>query len=351
MTIAQLSIDRPSSTDRAGPALDWVPARVPIRDAWIPVGHAVDFGKQPTSRILHSARCFIWREGGKLVASAFHPAAVERESTWAPDLTLQGGRLPVVEQSGLVWIWYGDPANARLTLVPALPQLPIDGGLPWYMRGQTRMHCSSELTMENLMDLTHADYLHTDILGDPIADDDEITVEYTSETITMRRTCINKQVAPIMQKAAGITAKTQNVRFTTHIYIRSHVACIYSRFEPGMDVRMVHCSTPETRDSNTVNYLHDTSNARRPYRYLFPLASYKITAQDDYALAPQAPRYHHQVRRRDLHSRFDAASIRYRQLVEDIIQRQQRGDYSYESDELISGDKRDLLGMDRPVVG
>lgn len=351
MTTAELSAGRPASGDRALPALDWVPARIPMRDAWIPVGHAADFGKRPTSRILHSARCFIWREGKQLVASAFHPAAIHRETTWASDMTSQTGRIPVVEQSGLVWIWYGDPANARLTLIPALPHLPADGALPRYMRGQTRMHCSSELTMENLMDLTHADFLHSDILGDPIADDDVITVESTSETITMTRTCINKAVAPIMQKAAGITAKTQNVRFITHIYIRSHVAAMYSRFEPGVDVRMVHCSTPETRDSNTVNFIQDTSGARRPYRYLFPLASYKITAQDDYALKPQAPRYHHQLRRRDLHSRFDAASIRYRQLVEEILQRQERGDYSYESDELISGDKRGVLGMNRPVIG
>src|SRR3546814_10174404 len=106
--------------------------------------------------------------------------------------------------------------------------------------------CSSDL-------LTHSDFLHEDLIGDPISDDDVITVESTSETITMVRTCRNKTAAPIMRKAAGIKEKTQNVRFTIHIYIRSHVAAIFSRFEPGMDVRLLHCSTPETRDSNTIN--------------------------------------------------------------------------------------------------
>src|SRR3546814_13524389 len=65
-----------------------------------------------------------------------------------------------------------------------------------------------------------------------------------------------------------------------------------------------------------------------------------IGPQDDYALRPQAPRYHHEIKRRDLHSRFDAASVRYRALVTQILERQSRGDYSYESDEIISGDKR-----------
>jgi hypothetical protein len=152
-----------------------------------------------------------------------------------------------------------------------------------------------------------------------------------------------------MQKAAGIKAKTQNIRNTIHIYIRSHVAAIYSRFEPGLDVKLVHCSTPETRDTNTVNFIQNTTDAKVPYRYVMPLASYKIGPQDDYALRPQAPRYHHAIDRRDFHTRFDTASVRYRSLVEQILQRQSRGDYSYESDELISGDKSRILNMGVPV--
>lgn len=320
---------------------DWVPGGVPLRDAWIPIAHAPDIRSRPTWRPLHSRRCYLWREAGEVRAAALHPGSAEAFGS--------AGRYPVIERYGMIWVWYGDPANARETLLPNLPHIPRDGGLPAYMRGQTRLHCCAELTMENLMDLTHVDYLHRDLLGDPIADDDVITVESTSETITMTRTCRNKAVAPIMRRAAGITAKTQNVRFTIHIYIRSHVAAIYSRFEPGVDVRLLHCSTPETRDSNTVNFIQDTSDAKRPYRYLFPLASYKIGPQDDYALRPQASRYHHAIRRRDLHTRFDAASIRYRALVADLVERQGRGDYSYEADDLISGDKRAVLGMDRPV--
>ena len=189
----------------------------------------------------------------------------------------------------------------------------------------------------------------TQQIADAITDDDVVTVDSTSETITMVRTCRNKAVAPIMAKAAGITAKTQNVRFTIHIYLRSHVAAIYSRSEPGLDVRLLHCSTPETRDSNTVNFIQNTREARMPYRVVSPLASYKIGPQDDYALRPQGPRYHHEIARRDLHSRFDVASVRYRHLVGKLLGRQSRGDYSYEADDIISADKSAILGIGRPV--
>jgi len=349
MSILSHADSKPQSPASQRLAPDWVPGSEPMRDAWIPIAHTADIKKAVTWRVLHSLRYYLWRENGLLKAAHFHPGAVAETRKGPDGFTDENGYYPVIERYGMVWAWYGDPSNARETLLPNLPHIPIDGKLPRYMRGQTRLQCGSELTMENLMDLTHVDFLHRDIIGDPIADDDVITVDSTSETITMVRTCRNKSVAPIMQKAAGIKAKTQNVRFTVHIYVRSHVAAIYSRFDPGADVRLLHCSTPETRDSNTVNFIQDTRGARRPYRYLFPMASYKIVQQDNYALRPQAPRYHEEIRRRDLHSRFDAASVRYRALVQDILERQQRGDYSYESDDLISGDKSDILGLGRPV--
>jgi phenylpropionate dioxygenase-like ring-hydroxylating dioxygenase large terminal subunit len=320
-----------------------------MRDAWIPVGHSAHVSSRPTWRPLHSLRYFLWREQGAVRAAEFHPAELAQRRAQASPFTGGTGDYPVIERYGMIWVWYGDPDNARETLLPNLPHVPLDGALPGYMRGQTRLHSCAELTMENLMDLTHTDFLHRDLLGDPISDDDVVTVESTSETITMVRTCRNKMAAPIMQKAAGVKAKTQNARFTIHIYIRSHVAAIYSRFDPGLDVKLVHCSTPETCDSNTVNFIQNTSEARAPYRYIFPLASYKIGPQDDYVLRPQAPRYHRETERRDLHSRFDAASVRYRFLVGQILERQSRGDYAYESDEIISGDKSEILGIGRPV--
>lgn len=340
------TLSSPMSQGSPVPSYDWVPGQTPMRDAWIPIAHSVHITDNVSWRPLHSRRYYLWREQGHIRAASTSPVASGAEVSLYTD---ERGCYPVVERYGMVWVWYGNPDNARLSLVPNLPHLPEDGNLPGYMRGQTRLHCCSELAMENLMDLTHADFVHSDLLGDSLTDDDVVTVDSTSETITMVRTCLNKSAAPIQQRAAGIKADRQNVRFTIHIYVRSHVAAIHSRFEPGLEVNMVHCSTPETRDSNRVNFIQNTSQARRPYRWLFPFASHKIAAQDDYALKPQAPRYHQQIRRRDMHSRFDTASIRYRQLVQDILARQADGDFSYESDALISGDKSSVLGMGKPI--
>ena len=328
---------------------DWVPGETPMRDAWIPIAHSMHITENVTWRPLHSIRYYLWREGEKLLAAEFHPNKITEKKSQASEFTGDTCYYHAMERYGLVWVWYGNPDNARESLLPNLPQLPVDGDLPEYMRGQTRLHSCAELAMENLMDLTHTDFLHRDLLGDSITDDDVITVEYTSETITMSRTCHNKTAAPIQTKAAGIKADKQDICFTIHIYIRSHVAAIHSRFEPGLPVNLVHCSTPETAHSNRVNFIQNTSDARRPYRYVFPLASYKIGQQDDDALEPQSPRYFEHIQRKDLHSRFDEASQCYRRLVQEILERQSKGDYSYESDELMSGDKTKELGIGVPI--
>lgn len=328
---------------------DWVPGQFPLRNAWLPVSNSRHVGKRPTWRTLHSRPVFLWREQARLMATEFHPARQGDKLKAASEFTGGSGHYPVLERYGLVWVWYGNPDDAHESLIPNVPYLPVEGGLPAYMSGHLHLNSCSELAMENLLDLTHSDFVHANLIGDEISEQDEITVETTSETITMVRTCRGKTAAPIMQKAGGIKAKTQDLRSTIHIYVRSHVALVYSRFSPGFDVPLLHCSTPESRNSCRVNFIMNTGAAKAPFRYVMPQAGYMVGAQDNSMLRPQAPRYHEPVERRDLNSRFDAATTRYRHLVQQLNARQQQGDFAYGSDANISGDKSALLRIGMPI--
>lgn len=71
---------------------------------------------------------------------------------------------PVVERHAAIWIWPGDPTLANDALIPdfsffeqALPHAKGNGYLP------TRAHY--ELLCDNIMDLSHVDFLHPDTLG------------------------------------------------------------------------------------------------------------------------------------------------------------------------------------------
>src|SRR3546814_3965895 len=102
--------------------------------------------------------------------------------------------------------------------------------------------------LTRLIDLTHANFLHANVVGDEKSESETVETYYDSETVTMVRTCTGKSVAPVMKFFSGIKQPTQTVRQVIRIYLRSHCAIAYGRFTPGDDVPLFHPCVPETRD-------------------------------------------------------------------------------------------------------
>jgi vanillate O-demethylase monooxygenase subunit len=70
---------------------------------------------------------------------------------------------PVVERSSWIWVWMGEPAKADASL------LPTGWGLDdpdWHLKaGQLDYDADHQLIHDNLLDLSHLDYLHEKTLG------------------------------------------------------------------------------------------------------------------------------------------------------------------------------------------
>jgi phenylpropionate dioxygenase-like ring-hydroxylating dioxygenase large terminal subunit len=332
---------------RANPisANSWTPHKITLKDAWFPLAHDFAVGKKPVRRAVYSYPYFLWRENGELIASEFHPN--EQRTRDKSVYTNAKGRYPVMEKYGYVWGWFGRPEAADPVHLPSLPFLPPQGGLPRYMLGTVRFDCTAPLSLENLIDLTHADFLHADVVGDEKSESETVETSYTSETVTMIRTCTAKSVAPVMKFFSGIRSPVQNVRQVIHIYLRSHCAIAYGRFTPGDDVPLFHPCVPETRDRTRLDYAMNTSNAGFMFRHIMPRASYKVSRQDSSMTSTQSPRYMKATNRRDLHSPFDAAGQRYRLAMLELAQRQEAGDYDYRDN--VSADCGDLIGLRREL--
>lgn len=343
--VKDMSDPQPSADRTAGNPLNavnnWVPHDIVMRDAWFPIAHARDVKDKPLRRSIYSNPYFIWRENGRLVASEFHPQE-PRTRTNSP-YTDGNGRYPIMEHYGVVWGWLGNPRAADPAHLPSLPFLPPNGGLPAYMTGTIRFDCAAPISLENLIDLTHADFLHADIVGDEKSDSETVETFWDSETVTMVRTCTNKSVAPIMKFFSGIRQPTQNVRQVIRIYLRSHVAIAYGRFMPGDDVPLFHPCTPETRDRTRMEVVMNTSNAGLLFRHIMPKAGYKVSRQDTYMTSPQSPRYMESTTRKDLHSKFDQAGQRYRLQMMELAVRQEAGDFAYRDN--VSADCSDIIGL------
>lgn len=70
----------------------------------------------------------------------------------------------VRERDRLVWLWAGDAAQADESLIPdcsAVTRAPDDATV----RGHMPTACEYQLLVDNILDLTHADYLHAGMLG------------------------------------------------------------------------------------------------------------------------------------------------------------------------------------------
>lgn len=330
----------------------WVPRDVVLRDAWFPVAHSHAIGKATIRRQVHSRPIYLWRTpNGSAVASEFHPDAPAADKADAGFFTGGTGLYPLIERWGYAWVWYGDPASADERHLPDVPYLPRDGGLPRHMSGTVRFDCTSALSLENLIDLTHADFLHAGVVGDDVSDDDHIEVLTTSETVTMIRTSKGKSVAPVMRYVGGTFARTQDVRAVIHIFLRSHVALAYGRYEPGFHVPLFHPCLPETRDRTRLDYTFNMTGTRSLFRYVMPKASYIVSGQDNLMTRPQNQTYREPTKRRDLHSRFDLSGQKYREGMQALARRQAAGDFSYRSDGVLSTDCSELLGIDRAMYG
>jgi phenylpropionate dioxygenase-like ring-hydroxylating dioxygenase large terminal subunit len=76
-------------------------------------------------------------------------------------------RVPVVpleERNGLLWFWPGDPSKADAAKIPDFKILDWQSG---YHTTRHYFHCKAnyELINDNLMDLTHLEYVHENTLG------------------------------------------------------------------------------------------------------------------------------------------------------------------------------------------
>ncbi|CAG9165944.1 oxygenase [Cupriavidus pinatubonensis] len=335
----------PAAARRAPPRRDWSPINYDLRDTWFPVSHSRDVTEHPIRRIIHRQPYFLWRENGVAHAAEFRPDLLRQRCSQATGFTGGSGYYPVVERYGYLWAWYGNPDHADALLIPHIPFLPLDGNLPAYTRRTVRFDASSALSVENLIDLTHADFLHAGTIGDGLSESDVVEVEWTSETVTRTRTVTQKSVAPIMRWVGGVRARYQDFRAVLHIHLRSNVCISYPRFRPGYDVPNLQPFLPVGQHRSRCDVTFNTTAAPVPLRYVMPRIAFVIQPQDNSVVRPQNQRYFEPGDRPDLHSRFDTPGTRYRFQMEQLAARQRAGDFAYGSDADPGRDISALLGM------
>ena len=326
--------------------LVWQPGKHKLIDAWFPVAHSRALKYQVIRRFVHSQPFFLWRKGKHLQATEFHPEQMDRLKKEASEFTGGSGSYPVIERYGHAWVWYGNPDNANVDLIPYIPFVSASRGAPAYASLNNYFHCSYELVLENILDLTHIDFVHGNYGGTHESEEDNISVESTSETVTMIRTTIKKPTSEYQKKQLNISAPYQDVTFFTHVFIRTGLCFLHAHYSDAPSMPLMQNNTPESRFLTRVDSMFGVEQCSdERYRKLWPTTGPLVAAQDESMLHPQNSRYLLAPSVQDKNTRFDMAGLLFRRRYMALVKRQQKGDASYLTDSEKAANIADVLSV------
>lgn len=92
---------------------------------------------------------------------------------------------PVVDRYRYVWVWVGNAALADPDLIPDMHQMTHPD---WTGDGLTiHAPCNFQLILDNLMDLTHEEFVHSSSIGQKELSESEFVTTHTETTVTVER--------------------------------------------------------------------------------------------------------------------------------------------------------------------
>jgi phenylpropionate dioxygenase-like ring-hydroxylating dioxygenase large terminal subunit len=170
---------------------------------------------------------------------------------------------PIVEKQRVVWIWMGDPGRADAA---PIPDLEVIAGDPRPMlTGYLRMPVDYRLVLDNLLDLTHAAYIHRGTFSSAGRTTREYEFEangdYVKATYVDRAIETPPSQQPFFDKPVG--DYHTYIDFVRPGLFHNVIAMtdVGAPFDSGSLMRSGHIITPET-DTSTHYFWYSSRNRR-----------------------------------------------------------------------------------------
>ena len=110
---------------------------------------------------------------------------------------------PVIEAHRGIWIWMGDPDAATPESLRDLRFL-ADAPDSAFSKGYVRGRGDYELFVDNILDLTHADYLHPDTLGGGSLTRTRAKIFDKGDHVAVNWDCVNEVPSPQQRATRGL---------------------------------------------------------------------------------------------------------------------------------------------------
>ena len=342
------------------------------RNAWYPFAHASRVGRKPVSYTVASTPIVLWRDGagrvrafedrcrhrrlplslgkvaGDVIECGYHGwrydvagRCVHIPSLAPGDAIPEGITVPgyaVTERYGFVWLWWGEPSAADESLIPDVAFLDPHASVT--VKLESTFDTSQELIVENLLDLTHTDFVHGGVFGDPSAGDVDVSVESTPEMVTMTQLAPQRKPPALLRPFLGFPNSLSYTN-TMRIQVRTGTAFGIAWLDPpGYGTGILLGNVPEapgrTRQCGIAVALAKARRAggkggRMPWFELMSASwlTRIVSRQDRRVLRAQFPAYQVDDPRVDRSVPADVAGLRYRKLRAELIARQRAGELGY----------------------
>lgn len=176
---------------------------------------------------------------------------------------------PVVERYRYIWIWPGDPAAADESLIP---DYHWNDDPAWVSNtGYFYVECNHQLVVDNLLDLSHVQFVHASTLGADGVSDAPLDTRRDSNRVHVDR-WIMDELPPAMFASArdfpGTVDRWQLITWTAPVHVVIDVGCADAGTGApdgdrthGITIFSNHTITPETE--GTCHYFwHHARNFR-----------------------------------------------------------------------------------------
>lgn len=256
-----------------------------LRNAWYAAGWSRDLGDTPLARTFHDQPVMLFRGAdgtpaalydscphrfaplslgkvkGDRIACGYHGLEFGQNGRCLHNPHGKGGipdalsvrAYPLAEKYGMLWIWMGETDRADPALLPALPGLE-DPALSW-VHGQLHVQANYELVIDNLLDLTHVEFLHPFLASPGNAERTVFRAEQRGEDVSAYYDVKSEPITALFRilwegdDAVGDIHAYMHWQAPSNLYLDTGMSPQGQDTWSGALIPTVHLLTPETADS------------------------------------------------------------------------------------------------------
>jgi phenylpropionate dioxygenase-like ring-hydroxylating dioxygenase large terminal subunit len=243
---------------------------------------------------------------------------------------------PIVERDAMLWVWVGDADKADTAQIPSYPY-HTDSDWVW-TRDTLKVNANWQLLSDNLLDLSHLQYVHRKTIGGNPQEDAQakLSAVRDGDRVLVSRWLLDLPAPPFHKAMCGFAG---NIDRWQEIEFRPGFIQFYSgatdantgayegRRDGGMHLRHLHCITPETEERTCYLFsvahnfrLDDTVLTQRMHQ--LAVATFK---EDQSLLEVQQRRRAEDPLRALLDTRNDIATIHARHIVTELAVAEDNG--------------------------